>query len=275
MALCPHCHHVLPDTAVGLCPNCGADPHAPRAAPAGFGAPAGPPPRVPTPARPPGGGPGTPWDQRDRIGFFNALVETTRQVLLSPGDFFRDMPPSGGIGSPLLYAVVIGWIGLVVAALYQALFRSIVGSRFVALADRPELASALALAEGWVGLAFQVVFGAVFVVIGVFIAAGILHLMLLLLGGARRDFEATVRVVSYAQATSILFLLPFCGQLIAAVWSLVLHVIGLAAVHQISQGRAAAAVLLPLFLLCCCCAVLGVVFAATIASFVGQIGQMH
>lgn len=275
MALCPHCHHVLPDTSVGVCPNCGGDPQVPRVAPAGFGAPPGPPPLVPSAPVPPGGGSGTPWDQRDRIGFFNALVETTRQVLGSPGAFFRGMPTSGGLGSPLLYAVVIGWIGLVAAALYQALFRSIVGSSFAAFGDRPELASALAWIESWGGFAAQVVFGAVFVVIGVFIATGILHLMLLLLGGARRDFEASFRVVSYAQATSILFLVPFCGQLIGGVWSLVLYVIGLAEVHQISHGRAAAAVLLPIALICCCCAALGFLFAAAIASFVGHMGQIR
>jgi hypothetical protein len=115
----------------------------------------------------------------------------------------------------------------------------------------------------------------VFVVTGVFIAAGILHLMLLLLSGARRDFEATFRVVSYAQATSILFLVPFCGTLVGGVWCLVLYVLGLAAVHQIGHGRATAAVLLPIALVCCCCALLGFFFAATIAGLVGQMGQMR
>jgi hypothetical protein len=268
MALCPHCHHVLPDPPVGLCPNCGGDPQRPRGTPVAAGGAA---PRLPpVPSATPGGGAGTPWDQRDRLGFLNALVETTRQVLGSPGEFFRSMPPAGGMGSPLLYAVVIGWIGLVAAALYQALFRSIVGSSFAAFGDRPELAAALAWAESWGGFFVQVVFGAVFVVIGVFVVSGILHLMLLLLGGAERGFEATFRVVSYGQATSVFFLLPFCGQLIGAVWSLVVYVVGLAAVHRIGQGKAAAAVLLPLLLVCCCCAVLGFLFAATIASFVGH-----
>jgi len=40
--------------------------------------------------------------------------------------------------------------------------------------------------------------------------------MLLLLGGARRDFEATFRVVGFSQATSLVFLLPFCGQFIGS-----------------------------------------------------------
>ena len=223
----------------------------------------------PLPGGAPGGG--IPWDQRDRIGLFSALVETTRQVLAGPGAFFRAMPVSGGLGSPLLYAVLIGWAGLAVAAFYQAIFRSVVGSSWGAFGDRPEVAAMLGWVEGWAGCVAQVVFGGVLVVIGVFVAAGIIHLVLLLLGGARRDFEATFRVVSFAQATSILFLVPFCGQLIGGIWSLVLYVLGLAEAHQIGHGKAAPAVLLPLVLLCCCCASLGFLFAGAVASLMGQV----
>ena len=63
----------------------------------------------------------------------SALIETTKQILGSPNDFFRVMPTTGGIGSPLLYAVIIGWIGLAASAFYQALFNSVVGSGMAAL----------------------------------------------------------------------------------------------------------------------------------------------
>jgi hypothetical protein len=260
MALCPHCHHALPDPPAGLCPNCGGDLTTSRLPPP-------PPPSAPGTSP----HPGIPWDERDRIGVFSALVETTRQVLLEPGAFFRAMPVAGGLASPLLYGVVIGWIGLAAAAFYQAIFRSVVGSSWGALGDRPELAAVLGWVEGWAGFVAQVVFGGVFVVIGLFVVAGILHLMLLLLGGARRGFEATFRVVSFSQATSVLFLLPFCGQAIGAVWCLVLYVLGLAQAHQIGHGKAAAAALLPLLALCCCCAGLAFLFAGAIAGLVGQL----
>lgn len=281
MALCPHCHHALPDPAPGLCPNCGGDPLVPAG-----GASAGPTVPPPLPSTGPGpvarGGPGArahphaapagiPWEERDRIGLPSALVETTREVLARPGSFFRAMPVTGGLGSPLLYAVLIGWIGLVATAFYQALFRSVVGSSLGALgSERPELAALLGWVEGWAGFVAQAVFGGVFVVIGVFVAAGILHLFLLLLGGARRDFEATFRVVSFSQATSILFLVPFCGQPIGGVWCLVLYVLGLAEAHGIGHGKAAAAVLLPIVLVCCCCAALAFVFAGAIAGLAGR-----
>jgi len=275
MALCPQCHHAVPDPLTGLCPNCGGDlrPSGPPPLPAGAGA--APDPGVP-PLRPhgappgPAAGPGIPWDQRERIGLLGALVETTRQVLTEPGAFFRAMPVTGGLGSPLLYGVLIGWAGLAAAAFYQAIFRSVVGSSWGGLGDRPELAAVLGWVEGWAGFVAQVVFGGVFVVIGVFVAAGIIHLLLLLLGGARRDFEATFRVVSFSQATSVLFLVPFCGQVVGGIWCLVLYVLGLAEAHQIGHGKAAAAVLLPIVLACCCCAGLAFLFAGAIAGLAGQ-----
>ena len=278
MALCPHCHHALPDPQPPSCPNCGGDPRAgaaPPPLPPGFGAPSAPRPPAPRTARPssarPEGNPGVPWDQRDHLGFFTALVETTRRVLTEPVAFFRAMPVSGGLASALLYAVVLGWLGLVATAFYQAIFRSVVGSSFGAFGDRPEVAALLGWVESWAGFVAQVVFGGVFVVIGLFVAAAILHVMLLILGGAQRDFEATFRVVSFSQATSVLFLVPFCGQPIGGLWCLVLYVVGLAQAHQIGYGKALAAVLLPLALLCCCCVGLAVLFAGAIAGMMGQI----
>lgn len=216
-------------------------------------------------------GAGTPWEDRARLGVLNALVETTRRVLTEPASFFRAMPTSGGIGSPLLYAVILGWLGLVASSFYGAVFQSIVGSSLTPWTERPELAPMIAFMESWGGFAVQVVLGPVFVVIGVFVGAGIFHLMLLLIGGAARGFEATVRAVSYAQAPGILLLVPFCGQLVAGIWTLVLYVIGLAEAHGIGYGRAVAAVLLPILLLCCCCAAVGFFFASAITGLATQI----
>jgi hypothetical protein len=199
-------------------------------------------------------------------------VETTRQVLTEPVTFFRAMPVTGGLGSPLLYAVVVGWIGLVASAFYQAIFSSVVGSRWAPFwQDRPEVAALLGWVEGWGGFVGQVVFGGLGVVIGVFVTAGLLHLVLLLLGGARQGFEATFRAVSFSQATSLVFLVPFCGQVVGWIWGVVLYVLGLAAAHRIGHGRAAAAVLLPIALCCCCGAVLALLYGAAMAGVAGHL----
>ena len=107
-------------------PPCGVE-LAASAAPAGAAPPTG----VPElPAAATAGG--TPWDERDRVGILTALVDTTRMVLTRPSEFFRALPVTGGIGAPLLYAVIVGWLGVVAASLYQAIFRSIVGSSLAA-----------------------------------------------------------------------------------------------------------------------------------------------
>lgn len=249
MAFCPNCRNELPATPVDRCPSCGA------AVVAGGEAAAA----------------GTPWDARDRTGVVTALVDTTRLVLTRPGEFFRAMPVSGGIGNPLLYAVILGWAGLIVANLYQAIFHSIVGTGLAALADRPQLAALLSWTQSWVGFAVQVVFGGIFVAIGVFIWSAVVHVVLLLLGGARNGFEATFRVICFAHATNVLLILPFCGQFVVLVWTLVVDVIGLAEAQRISHGRAAAAVLLPIVLLCCCCAGFAMLFAGAIAGLASHL----
>lgn len=291
MALCPHCQNNLPENATGQCPNCGGDlgaaappPQPPAPPPTPPVPPAAAPP--PSPPGPPGGGgvppaggaprrprPGIPWDDRDRIGIATALIETTKQILGAPNEFFRVMPTSGGLGSPLLYAVIIGWIGVAASAFYQALFNSVVGSGMAALGESPEIAQAFNFAQSWGGFIFQLIFGGVLIAIGVFITSGIIHVMLLILGGAGRDFEATFRVVSFAEAPYILGLLPFCGQLIALVWWIVICIIGLVHAQRITGGKAAAAVLLPIVFICCCCFGLITLVAGSIGALAGAAAQ--
>ena len=191
--------------------------------------------------------------------------------MTGPTAFYRAMPRTGGIGAPLLYAVILGWIGIVASSFYSALFNSLVGSRLSSLGADPEVAAAVGFAQSWGGFLVQLIFGGVMVAIGVFIASGIYHVMLLILGGARHDFEATFRVVCFAEATYLFMLLPFCGNVIAPVWGLVLTIIGLSHAHQIGGGKAAAAVLLPLVIFCCCCVGLALLFAGTLGAVLSQV----
>ena len=204
---------------------------------------------------------GTPWERRETLGLLTALVETTKQVLTSPTAFFRAMPVTGGIGGPLAFAVVIGYVGLAVQSLYQAVLNIGLGSAFHNLGDRSPFAHLGPFLHGGMGLALQLVFGPVFIVVGVFIGAGLYHLVLLLLGQARQGFEATLRVVCYGQATSVLMILPFCGGVLAAVAWIVVGIVGLAEAHRIGRGSAAVAILAPVVLACCCCGLgLGLLF---------------
>jgi hypothetical protein len=213
---------------------------------------------------------GTPWERRRTIGFGAGLTETTQQVLSAPEAFFRRMPATGGIVDPLLYGLIVSYIGLVAATVYNAVFNATFGSALSSFGgDRPELARFMPFLEGGLGLVMNLILGPFAIVVGLFIWAGILHLLLLLLGGGGRGFEATFRVVAYGSASNLIQIIPVCGSFIGVVYGIVLAIIGLSAVHGDSKGKAAAAVLIPLVLCCCCCA-LGVAaifgMAASLAS---------
>src|ERR1041384_8348277 len=102
----------------------------------------------------------------------------------------------------------------------------------------------------------MIIFAPVIVAICVFIASGIIHLCLMLVGGAKKPFETTFRVMCFAQgSTQLLLIVPICGGLIAGVWALVVEIIGLAKAHETDIGRAALAILIPVIV---CCGGLGV-----------------
>jgi len=103
----------------------------------------------------------------------------------------------------------------------------------------------------------------IFVIIGVFFQAAILHLMLMLVGGAARGFEATARVCSYAQAAQLAQIIPMCGGLVSAVWSVILLIVGLSTAHGITRGKAALAVILPVVL--CCAFMMALMFMGVLA----------
>ena len=235
-----------------------------------------PPPMSPEepPPLPAGSSGGTPWERRDSIGLVAALVETTQEVLLRPADFFARMPVTGGVGGPLLYAVILGYLGLVAATVYNLVFRSVVGSLrsgFHQFGGRmAELERIQHFLEGGAFTVVQLVTGPIWIVIGVFVAAGILHVLLMVVGASPRDFEATFRVVAYSHAVSVLGLLPFCGSLIGFVWWVVVATHGLRTVHRTSTAQALIAVLLPIVLCCCCCFGLGFLAAGTLATALRQ-----
>lgn len=252
---CPSCGAALSEPRERFCPSCGADLEA------------APLESVLTRPQP---RPGTPWDDRGRIGFLAALVETTQKVLTKPSEFFASMPVVGGVGSPLLYGILVGTLGLVVAALYREVFQALVGSTFAGLGDSGELRRIMPVMMGGFSVVLQVVFSPVIVILGLFIVAVIVHVFLLLLGGARQGFEATFRVICYSEAAAVINVIPLCGGVLSGVYGMILAIIGLAAAHGIGKGTAAAAVLLPLVVVCCCCAGAGLLFFGGLASLLSR-----
>ena len=204
-----------------------------------YAMPPGPPPVVPP-------SPGViPWEDPGRT-WPGALVDTVRQLVTEPRRAYERVPVSGDVLRPVLFALALGWLGLVFTAMWELTLGSAMrgmmpgagGSDF----DGPKRLVYLAM----------IPLGPLYVAVGLLLGSAILQVSLLLVGGAKNGYVATLRAVCYAQAASVAVVLPFCGGLLAAVGYLVLEVIGLSVLHRISAGKALVAVLIP-SVLCCAC----------------------
>jgi len=187
---------------------------------------------------------GLPWEHRHERGFANAFIETLALVLTKPDLAFRTMKTEGGLAEPLVYALIGGCVGGIVSLLLSLGLQSM--GLFAGQRD-----TFAALAGIGVGSIALIVLVPVFIVIGLFIGAAIVHLCLMIVGGANKSFETTFRVLAFSQgSTGPLQIIPVCGGLIAGVWALVVNCIGLARAHETTTGRATLAVLLPVIVCC-------------------------
>src|SRR5262245_1982501 len=186
---------------------------------------------------------GLPWEHRHERGFFNAFIETLILVLTKPSEAFTTMRREGGLGEPLIYALIGGCVGALVSFLFS------LGLQSAGLFTDHDTFSAIA--GMGIGSAAFIVLLPLFVIIGLFIGSAIVHLCLMIVGGANQSFETTFRVFAFSQgSTGPLQMIPICGGLIAGVWALICNCIGLARAHETDTGRAVLAVFLPLIVCC-------------------------
>ena len=186
---------------------------------------------------------GLPWEHRQDRGFFNAFVETLVMVLTKPGTAFAVMRTEGGLGEPLLYAIIGGGAGVIVWFIFSLILNSLgfLNPRETSFGPM------VGMSVSFVMLVWRLVA----VAIAPFIFGGLVHLALIVVGGANKAFETTFRVISFSQgSTAPLQLVPCCGGLVALVWCLVANCIGVARAHEIDTGRATLAVLLPVIVCC-------------------------
>jgi len=194
---------------------------------------------------------GLPWDDRQQRGILRAFFDTLIMVLTKPAEAFAVMKREGGLGEPLIYAIIGGSVGGVIYFLYNFLLGSahLLGSH-----ENPMMQ----MMGGWVRPLFFIILVPLFVTIGAFISSGIFHLCLMIVGGAKQPFETTFRVVCFAGGSANpLLVIPICGGLIAGIWKIVLYCIGFAHAHETDTGRAVLAVVLPVIVCCGSAIVLG------------------
>jgi phage FluMu protein Com len=204
---------------------------------------------------------GPPWEREGQSA--RTFLSTVGQVFSQTNSTFATMRRHGGLGAPLAYAVVGGMIGFLANLIYRLV---ITGFGAAVGGGGPDVAG-----EQAVGACGGLICAPLLIIVFLFIASFCIQLMLLLVGGVESGFdtfETTFRVCSYCYGSvALLSLIPCIGGCIQWIVGVVFMIMGIAAAHEITGGKAAAAVLVPVVI----CFVVPIV--AMVVFVVGAIGM--
>jgi hypothetical protein len=198
-----------------------------------------------------------PFEDRSRP-FGERLLATAGKAFSDPVALFSRVEGTD-ILAPLLYGVVVGVVGMVVAATWQILFGG-----FLSLLQPDDSAEELVASTGMIVL--LVLFSPLLVAISLFISSGLYHLMLLLVGDGKRGFAVTFRAVAYGSTPQLLGIVPFCGGIVGGIWSIVVTIIGAKTAHETDALRAIVAYFIPV-VVCCGLILLVLSMAGFVAAF--------
>lgn len=206
---------------------------------------------------------------------------TLKAVLTRPSLFFRELPRPTGFVGPLFFGILTSWFGSALEYLWYAGFGKLFQSRWADLLHAfekvPQIDSsgqfetALAMRQR----AADWVFGVGSVLIDPFKScAWILFLGFFIWVAARLfanrdypaaerrlDYETAVSIVAFSQAASLFKGVPIVGGMIAAVFAMVIGVIGATETYRVGTGRAIVIALFPSILFW------GVLLAGVLAFF--------
>ena len=209
----------------------------------------------------------TAWEDPSTRWTVKGLLSSLKDVLFAPANFFRTMNVTGGITDPMLFALITGMVSWMIYYFWIIVLHDPLSSYI------PQTgASGLDVLQGS-GIAAVAVLAPFILIASLFIWSGVLHLLLMMVRGAKNGFEATFRVVSYSVGAYVFLMVPFCGAVISGIWTMVLAIIGLKEAHGTTGGKASFAVLFPLIM---CCAIMMLFFLlvlGTVAASFGTIPQ--
>jgi hypothetical protein len=189
----------------------------------GTGSSGGPPPGSGgPPPGPSGSAAAVEFRYTDPVQTFIATVQT---VVLRPVDFFRSILRRGDLINPLIFAIICYEVSAILGGLLR-----LVG---------------IGANQGFGSFIASIILAPIFAAIGLFIGAGILHLLVMLIVGSRNSgFEATFRVGAYAAVTSLVSWIPLIGWILS-LYGIYLGIVGIREMHNTTTGKAALVVLIP------------------------------
>jgi hypothetical protein len=174
------------------------------------------------PPRVSGGASGGEFDYSDPVQSF---ISAVRGVVTAPVGFFRSIRREGDFVNPLIFAIICYEVSAILGGLLSLV--GVTGTR------------------GFGSFLIGIILAPIGAAIGLFIGAGILHLLVMLIVGSRNaGFEGTFRVGAYSAVTTLVSWIPIIG-LIASLYGIYLAIVGIREVHTTTTGKAALVVLIP------------------------------
>jgi hypothetical protein len=182
--------------------------------------------------------PDFPWPPRAGAAPVEAIATTWQESVFHPASFFRRMPREFDFGWVLAYYLIVGVVVAGISLFWQMVLGPSLLERWLP-----------AQAENVANPVVDFLLSPLWLLGGLYIAAGIVHLFLLLVGGAKHGFGPTLRVFCFSAGPQLFGVVPFIGPAVGGIWSVVITIIGLREAHETTTGKAAAALLIPLLLL--------------------------
>ncbi|MEK6675847.1 MAG: Yip1 family protein [Planctomycetota bacterium] len=184
----------------------------------------------------------SPWDQRLKLGFWQAWWQTLMMLLFKPSTFYRNHDGTSYVEA-FWFSMVSLYVGFIPYCAFTTLLLFFMSKIMASTTSPPpvifisfQIAMNVAVAlfgpllYPWVYGAFAVVF---------------IHPALCVLASKRKSIGHTFRLAMYSLAPQSSLLVPICGAYAAGIWALVVLIIGVKEVHETTGGRAVLAVLWP------------------------------
>jgi hypothetical protein len=160
---------------------------------------------------------------------FAAIPQTAIKVVTSPGEFFREMPKSGGFVEPLVFMVIMGVVSGLIGGLLQAL-SSLFGLHLY-----------VGMHMGIAAIVLVPIMAAIGTAIFGFVSAAILFVIWKLMG-SNESYETAYRCVAYLAAvspiTTLFGVIPYLGGAIGLIIFTYYLVLASAQTHGLPVQRA-------------------------------------
>jgi hypothetical protein len=180
---------------------------------------------------------GLPWESRQSFMDLKAYWQTTRSVLLHPGESLARWGPPRDMEGALLFLLMFGSAGEILANYWV---------RLLPLASGKAAGSL----DNMISFGLFMLKAPLLVLVTTLLVSLLIHFFLFLLRASLVPWKQTFALLAYVSgAIACLQLIPFLGLALAPIWGVAVSIRGLRQLHRTTTWRVVASLSLPLAIL--------------------------